>query len=164
MLAFLAVDALTVTFVSIIGIILLSIPVIIVMSVRYERERRRRLAAYAATQGFQFTQREHLPKELSPLEFFREGSQGLGFSRNVQNLMRGVRSGIEIMIFDYWWTRVAPISGIRSTKRATVVCLRKSTAEAWSVFYQEGLKYVDVDALPKFVDSTFNKWVRESQA
>ena len=82
-------DAIAIIMVTIIGLLLLSIPVMFVVSARREIERRHALQAFAAAHGFTYSNREPLARELRNLEFFKAGTQGLGFSRNIKNIMRG---------------------------------------------------------------------------
>ena len=135
-----------------IGLVLLSIPVMIIISVRREGRRGRALQTFAATKGFTYTRREALPKELRAEALFKAGVQGLGLSRRIKNVIRGHMRGHDILLFDYWYTDVGPVSQIRSTRRCTVACVRRDAAAPWRIVCDEALDYVDEESVPELLE------------
>ena len=135
-----------------IGLVLLSIPVMFIISARREGQRGRSLQTFAATKGFTYTRREALPQELRAEALFKAGVQGLGLSRRIKNVIRGHMQGREILVFDYWYTDVGPVTQIRSTRRCTVACVRRDAAAPWRIVCDEGLDYVDEESVPELLE------------
>src|SRR5690349_1147717 len=145
-------DLFSVVMISVIGLVLLSIPVMFIISARREGQRGHALQTFAATNGFTYTRRGSLPKELRPEPLFKSGVQGIGLSSRIKNVIRGHTRGPGILLFDYWYTDVGTVSGIRSTKRCTVVCVRRGTAAPWHLKYETGLDYADEDSVPQLLN------------
>jgi hypothetical protein len=142
-------DPVSIVAVTLIAACLLSIPVMIVISLRRLAQRTRDLRRFAADEGFEFRGKQPLPEELRPLPYFRQGIQLLG--RRTRNMLRRDRNGEETLIFDYWYL-VTSGNALRTnrTTRATVICLRRG-AGSWAVFAEEDLGYLPVTQLPEFL-------------
>jgi hypothetical protein len=150
-------DLFVIVTVAVLGLVLLSIPVMIVVAARRETERRRSLQAFSTALGFTYSNRERLPAELRALPLFTSGTQGIGLSRRIKNVIRGRQSGLDVFLFDYWYTNVLPRSRIRSTKRCTVLCLRHDAKEAWTVTSEEGLEYLKAERVPEFLHDALRR-------
>ena len=144
-------DAFVIVTVAILGLILLSILLMIVVAARRDKERKRSLQAFSTAHGFTYSSRERLPEELRALPLFTSGTQGIGLSRRIKNVIRGRQSGVDVFLFDYWYTNVLPVSGIRSTRRCTVLCLRHDAREAWTVTSEKDSGYLKVERVPEFL-------------
>ena len=136
-------DTVSIVFISIISLILLSIPVMIIVSVIQLGRRSKEMQAFAAGHGYNFTRRERLPDDLRDLPYFRNGVQ-INFRRYIKNVLRREHNGIDTMVFDYWYLNVSGVTLPTSrTARASVVCLRRGHASPWQVSSMEDFVYPD---------------------
>lgn len=143
-------DPITITALSVIGLLLLSIPVMLILGWLRQRERRRQLRTFASAHGFSYTTLTRLPAELARLPYFR-GTVQLWFRRRVKNLLRRTHAGLEIMVFDYWFVDSTLSLPTSRTTRATVVCVRRGAGTTWRAFPLDGLDYVEVALLDRFI-------------
>jgi hypothetical protein len=144
-------DTTTILILIVPGLVLLSVPVILVLSWRQMRARRRQFQTYAAAHGFSYAATARLPAELRDHPFFRNSPQ-MNFRRKIKRVLHRQSGGIETLVFDYWWinSTIGAVPTCR-TKRTTVVCLRRSAAAAWRVVPGHGFQYLEFDLLDRFI-------------
>jgi hypothetical protein len=139
-------------------LVLVSIPVMVVLGISSATKRKKMMREFAAARSYLYQGSQPLPRELWGLPFFSKGTQGLGIGRHVKNFMTSQNGQPQVLLFDYWYTEVGGVSGIRMTLRWTVVCLRDGVPSPWQTFPHGGTGYLPQEEIELFLDGDIHDW------
>ena len=161
------VDPFTIVLVAIIGLVLLSIPAMLIVGLRRQSQRSRGLQEFAAKHGFTYARHDRLPDEIRPLlERARAIPQGWKLE-HIRNVMKGRHAGADLLVFDCQYTKTGQVTACTVRLFATIACVRRDKSFPWTFVWEAktgGTQYLEVGGMLAFINDAAARFGRSATA